>query len=194
MAMTSSALQTIVHDWGVRAFGREHMANLPIRGLRCAEEAIELAQVLCIPKEQLHQLIDAVYSKPKGKLDQEIGGVLVTITAICVELGSTTDEYLLKETLRVLQYPVEYYKARNKAKIDAGFTADSAPRPVNNMWFCETCNATQPHRYCFETDPYNRYIPGSERFECEKCSRINTANIPGASRFPFKHEHVEPGT
>jgi hypothetical protein len=35
---------TIALDWACRSFGNDHVYNFPVRALRCAEEAVELAR------------------------------------------------------------------------------------------------------------------------------------------------------
>lgn len=46
-------LTNIIVDWGIRAFGCEHMRDPRVRALRLAEETIELAQALDVPRSQL---------------------------------------------------------------------------------------------------------------------------------------------
>jgi NTP pyrophosphatase (non-canonical NTP hydrolase) len=114
----------IALDWAIRSFGSEHVNNLPIRSLRCAEEAVELAQALKVDKETMHKLVDTVYSRAPGEAHQEIGGVLMTITILtAVMYGEDPDAFFERELLRVLAKPPEHFAKRNQDKIDMGLTA-----------------------------------------------------------------------
>ncbi|WP_439398510.1 hypothetical protein ACRQ5Q_14565 [Bradyrhizobium sp. PMVTL-01] len=109
-------------DWALRSFGHEHVYNLSIRALRCAEEAIELAQAYDVPKSTVLQLVDVVYSRPPGNVDQELGGVAMTATILAAARHQDLDSYLETELRRVLAKPVEHFKQRNQDKVDLGLT------------------------------------------------------------------------
>lgn len=51
------------------------------RALRFGEESIELVQTEGVTREQMHKLVDQVYDKPAGEPEQEVGGVLMTLSA-----------------------------------------------------------------------------------------------------------------
>lgn len=112
----------LVFEWGVRAFGSSHMYNRSLRALRCAEEVIELAQALRVPKEKLHELVDIVYSRPVGDPQQEVGGVLVTLYVLCTAMGMSPEDVFENELSRVLSKPAEHYTKRNQEKIDLGLS------------------------------------------------------------------------
>ena len=113
----------IALDWALRSFGREHVENLPIRSLRVAEESVELSQACGVPKEKMLDLVEIVYSRPRGQFAQEVGGVLMTINILCASIGLDPDDAFLTELRRVLEKSPEHFAARNKEKIDAGLTA-----------------------------------------------------------------------
>lgn len=110
-------------DWALRCFGREHVENLPVRALRVAEEAVELAQACGIPKEKMLDLVEIVYARPRGQFTQEVGGVLMTINILAASIGLDPDDAFLTELRRVLEKSPEHFSARNKEKIDMGLTA-----------------------------------------------------------------------
>lgn len=110
----------IAYEWGVRCFGSAHMHNTKIRGLRFAEEAIELAQALGVPQETMEKLVQVVYSRPPGGVYQEIGGSLVTLCCLCKTMGVDIEQALLVEVKRVLAKDPAHFAARNKEKIDLG--------------------------------------------------------------------------
>jgi len=116
------SMQKIVFDWGIRCFGREHMYNMQVRSIRLIEEAVELAQTFNVPKDQLHKLVDIVYSREVGKSEQELGGVLVTTAVICEALQTTMHTAMLREVRRCLSKPPEHFAERNKEKLQLGLT------------------------------------------------------------------------
>lgn len=113
----------IAYEWAMRSFGREHVHNLPIRSLRLAEEAVELAQSFDVPKEKLHELIEMVYARPKGQFEQEIGGVMMTVTVLSAAVGFDPDSFFDEELRRVLAKSTEHFAKRNQEKIELGMTA-----------------------------------------------------------------------
>lgn len=121
MSEWRNARQRMAWDWGVRSFGLDHMTDKRVRGLRFAEEAIELAQAVRVDKEKLHALIDYIYARPEGDLSQEIGGVGVTLLVLGHGWGIDVDAAEQRELERVLAKPSSDFAARNKAKIAAGF-------------------------------------------------------------------------
>lgn len=121
MSEWRNARQRMVWDWGVRAFGLDHMTNCQTRGIRFAEEAIELAQAAGVDKEKLHKLIDFVYARPVGEIYAEIGGVGVTLLALSQSLRVSADAAEQSELERVLAKPATLFSERNEAKIAAGF-------------------------------------------------------------------------
>lgn len=116
-------LTRIAYEWAIRSFGSEHVHNFPIRSLRLAEEAIELAQAFDVPKDKLHELIEMVYARPKGQFEQEIGGVMMTATVLAAATGFDPDSFFEEELRRVLRKPSEHFAKRNQEKIDLGMTA-----------------------------------------------------------------------
>ena len=113
----------IALDWACRSFGEDHVYNLPIRALRCAEEAIELAQAYGIPKNKMLDLVEIIYGRPPGKPDQELGGVAMTATVLAAANGCDLDQYFETELRRVLSKPPSHFAQRNQDKIDLGLTA-----------------------------------------------------------------------
>lgn len=118
-----SATVRIAFDWAIRAFGKKHVYNMPIRALRCAEEAVELCQAYNADKATMLQLVEAVYSREVGIPDQEIGGVLMSINVLCAANDYDPDRVFERELVRVLAKPVEHFTKRNQDKIDLGLTA-----------------------------------------------------------------------
>lgn len=116
-------INAIALDWACRSFGIEHVYNFPVRALRCAEEAVELAQAYKIPKEKMLDLVEIVYSRPPGEPEQELGGVAMTATVLAAAHGHDLDAFFEVELRRVLAKSTEHFAKRNQDKIDLGLTA-----------------------------------------------------------------------
>ena len=111
----------IALDWAIRCFGHEHVHNIPDRALRLAEEAVELAQAAGIPKDKMLDLVNIVYSRPIGDVEQEIGGVMMTVTAlVAANYNYDPDHFLYNELQRVLAKPIEHFTKRHQEKNELG--------------------------------------------------------------------------
>ena len=77
------SFQNRVEDWFRRCFPPNVCNNEKERSHRFIEEALELVQSRNLPKEDVLMLVDYVYSRPMGEEQQEVGGVLITLAALC---------------------------------------------------------------------------------------------------------------
>ena len=77
------AFQARVNDWMMACFGAEISADVTERNHRFLEEALELVQACGCTKSEADQLVAYVYGREVGDLPQEIGGVMVTLAALC---------------------------------------------------------------------------------------------------------------
>lgn len=114
--------QTQVAAWCAAAFGRDHAASIPQRGVRLLEEAIEAAQASGADRDMAHKLVDYVFDRPTGELSQELGGVGVTLLALAEAAGVSAEGCECAEIARVLAKPLEHFAKRNQQKNDAGFS------------------------------------------------------------------------
>lgn len=80
--MTFSEFQHQVTLWMRECFGRDIAEDKQERTDRFLEEAVELAQATGHTKERVLELVEYVYNRPVGELQQEVGGVLVTLSAL----------------------------------------------------------------------------------------------------------------
>ena len=78
-----SFLQKKVTLWVLKCFGAQIAYNVQERNHRFLEEALELVQSAGCTKEEALLLVDYVFSRPKGEQYQEVGGVMVTLSALC---------------------------------------------------------------------------------------------------------------
>lgn len=90
------SFQQRVAPWMLECFGAEVSRDLTERSHRFLEEALELVQAAgCTPSEA-HQLVDYVFGRPIGEISQEVGGVMVTLAALC--LAQDIDMHAAGET------------------------------------------------------------------------------------------------
>jgi NTP pyrophosphatase (non-canonical NTP hydrolase) len=82
-AKTKESFQAGVGDWLVACFGETIASDKQERNHRFLEEAVELAQSCDCTAEEAHQLVDYVFGRPVGEKFQEVGGVMVTLAALC---------------------------------------------------------------------------------------------------------------
>lgn len=81
---SQATFQNRVRPWLLECFG-ETIANDPAeRNHRFLEEALELVQAVGGTRNEAHQLVDYVFDRPIGDPPQEVGGVMVTLAALCL--------------------------------------------------------------------------------------------------------------
>lgn len=78
--------QKRINGFMIKCFTKDVIENVPERSLRFIEEAIELVQATGLNKEHITKIMDYVYSRPIGERFQEVGGVMVTLAALCTTL------------------------------------------------------------------------------------------------------------
>jgi hypothetical protein len=75
--------QLRVGDWLKSCFSEKIRKDPRERCRRFAEESLELVQSLGLTSDDAHKLVDYVYGRPTGEPSQEVGGVLITLAALC---------------------------------------------------------------------------------------------------------------
>lgn len=115
-----SLISRIAYDWAERCFGFDHVSNYSIRALRTLEESLELSQSLGVSRELAHKSVDAVYDRPVGEPQQEMGGVLHTMNILCESMGLEPNEIAERELRRCLKKSPEHFAKRNQDKLDLG--------------------------------------------------------------------------
>ncbi|WP_202967471.1 hypothetical protein, partial [Pseudomonas abietaniphila] len=81
------SFQARVKPWMLACFGAEISGDQQERNHRFLEEALELVQACGATASEAHQLVDYVYGRPVGDKIQEVGGVMVTLAALCLAHG-----------------------------------------------------------------------------------------------------------
>ena len=77
------SFQDCVNEWMQVCFGEEISSDVVERNHRFLEEALELVQSLGITKSDVLKLVDYTFGRPAGEPSQEVGGVMVTLAALC---------------------------------------------------------------------------------------------------------------
>jgi len=114
--------QRAVATWATETFGAARMA-LPERCARFIEEALELVQACGMPRADVGRVVEYVFSRPAGEPAQEVGGVGITLLALCEVAGVSADAAEEAELRRVQAKSVEHFRARHNAKAAAGIAA-----------------------------------------------------------------------
>lgn len=116
--MVPYGFQQRVTHWSRRAFVRPEALFPQERSDRFCEEAIELLQASGYDKGRILELVEHVYSKPPGKVQQEAGAVLVTLAALLTSLGVVMDDAGADELARISKPEViERIRAKDAAKL-----------------------------------------------------------------------------
>ncbi|WP_063802236.1 hypothetical protein [Burkholderia ubonensis] len=82
-----ATFQSRVRPWLLACFGAQIAADRAERNHRFFEEAGELVQAGGMTREEAHALVDYTWSRPVGEPTQEVGGVMVTLAALCLANG-----------------------------------------------------------------------------------------------------------
>jgi len=112
--------QAAVEVWVRKTFGDKIMDDEAERGRRVLEEAVELAQVEGVTRQDAHKIIDAVFKKPKGELSQELGGVIVTLLAACARHEIRLDDIARAEIDRVQKGDGKKFRDKQATKSALG--------------------------------------------------------------------------
>ena len=99
---TYGADQAAVEGAVRRVFGDKIMDSTVERGSRVFEEAAELAQVEGVTEDACHRIVSAKFSKPRGELRQEVGGLTVTLLALCAHHDMRLDDVASAEIVRLM--------------------------------------------------------------------------------------------
>lgn len=100
-----NSFQTRVRAWLSECLGTPRGADRIERTHRALEEAVELAQACGCSEKDALALVRYVYSRPAGSIGEEVGGVMVTVAALCsafdVDLGAAAEAELARDWDRI---------------------------------------------------------------------------------------------
>ncbi len=119
--------QTRVDAWMDVCFGDEIKADRLERCDRFIEEALEFVQAAGYSADRAHALVDYTFGRPQGEINQEVGGVMVTLAAMCNTLGVDIEVAAETELVRVWT-KVDAIRAKQAAKP----TGSALPIPQEN--------------------------------------------------------------
>ncbi len=111
----AETFQQRVKPWMDACFGPEISADRIERNHRFIEEALELVQANGCTQSEAHQLVDYVYGRDQGEINQEVGGVMVTLAALCLASGYDMHSAGETELARVWQ-KIDKIRAKQAAK------------------------------------------------------------------------------
>ena len=116
-AIPAPDLQASVQAWCVQCFGETTASDVVERNWRFLEEALELVQSLGGSKEDALKLVDYVYGREAGHPPQEVGGVMITLSALCAARGIDWYTEAMREYLRIMRPEViEKIRAKHASK------------------------------------------------------------------------------
>jgi hypothetical protein len=107
--------QRRVLDWMMACFSMEVCRDRQERNHRFLEESLELVQSLGCTSSEAHQLVDYVFGRDLGEPEQELGGVMVTLAALCFPNDLNMEAAAEKELARVWT-KIDKIRAKQAAK------------------------------------------------------------------------------
>ncbi len=98
---TMGHFQTRIESWMRGVFGDASHDDQRERTLRFLEEAIELAQAVGLTESDVGVVTDYVYNRPVGQPAQEVGGVMITLAALCEKTQINLEAAAITEFHRI---------------------------------------------------------------------------------------------
>lgn len=114
-AAVPEPFQALVQPWLLACFGEMIAGDREERNHRFLEESLELVQSCGCTACEAHQLVDYVFGRPVGEPPQEVGGVMVTLAALCLANGLDMHDAAEVELARIWTQ-VEAIRAKQAAK------------------------------------------------------------------------------
>ncbi|WP_313008431.1 hypothetical protein [Brevundimonas vesicularis] len=101
--------------WLDVCFGPESRMNVEHRNARFLEEAVELVQASGMTEAAAADVVRYAFSRPQGEINQEVGGVMMTLAAHCLATGVDMTAEGERELARVWT-KVDQIRAKEAAK------------------------------------------------------------------------------
>lgn len=115
--------------WVLECFGPEIAGDKAERNHRFLEEALELVQACGCTASEAHQMVDYTFGRPAGDKQQEAGGAVTTLSALCSAHGLNMMQCAEDELARIWTL-VEKIRAKHAAKPKhSPLPGPSAPAP-----------------------------------------------------------------
>ncbi len=109
--------QLEVSTWMNKCFRRSIVISPVERNHRFLEEALELVQSIGYSKEGALAMVEYVFERPKGEVVQEVGGVMVTLAALCSVQGLNIQYSAEKELERVNRNSAQIRKKQSQKQL-----------------------------------------------------------------------------
>lgn len=113
--MNLQQMKVRVRNWLTACFGAEHTNDKSERSFRFAEESVELCQAIGLTRHQMDTILDHVYSRPKGEVDQEAAGTLITLLSVC-DLNNVSLESIFKSEMNRAETSLDAIRAKHNTK------------------------------------------------------------------------------
>lgn len=113
--MVNYNFQSGVKSWMFACFGAMTSADKKERTHRFLEEALELVQACECTEAEAHTLVSYVFNRPVGEPKQEVGGVMITLAALCEAQDIDMKEEGYAE-LRSVWGKIEEIRQKHKTK------------------------------------------------------------------------------
>jgi len=110
---TINMYQAGVRKWMDECFTQATVTNRRERAFRFLEEALELFQAMGCSQEEASELLTYVFGRPAGEVAQEVGGVTITLAALCNAAGVNLNQAAVLE-LNLVNSPEVMAKIRAK--------------------------------------------------------------------------------
>ncbi|MFM0405314.1 hypothetical protein [Paraburkholderia dipogonis] len=136
---TAPSFQARVQPWMLECFGPVIAVDRIERNHRFFEEATEAVQANGMTRSEAHQLVDYTFDRPVGELHQEIGGVMVTLAALCLASGQNMHAAGETELARIsVPETVAKIRAKQAAKPKHSPLPEAAPAPTEPYQWTDT--------------------------------------------------------
>lgn len=130
------SFQARVSDWMLECFGERIALDTTERNHRFLEESLELVQSLGCTESEALQLVAYVFGRPTGDPAQEIGGVMVTLAALCATVPRDMDTCAEQELASVWT-KIEKIRAKNASKPKHSPLPGSTETKVRHLVTCK---------------------------------------------------------
>ena len=173
----SRSYQDRVYDWAVECFGLKDATDPEMRSHRFLEEALELGQACGCTQEAALRILEYVYSRPVGVIDQEVGGVQVSLGILCTAFYVNLEHCAELELLRIARN-IDTIRARHQGKPNFSRSPEETPSlaAVHGAvydrigWICSVCHGWNPAQNVHCTYPHVANPPADTAESCLKAS------------------------
>ena len=184
--------QARVQPWMMECFGPAISGDRKERNHRFLEESLELVQANGCTACEAHQLVDYTFGRPLGEPCQEVGGVMVTLAALC--LANDLSMHAAGETeLARVWTKVDEIRAKQAAKPKHSPLPVATQQPVAWMHIMHMELEQETVRFSENPDESPFGKPGRDHSAEYRVDVIPlfTAPQPSTSTQPAKQEQAE---